>query len=266
MKLLALLATVVGAASAFAQIQDNQQKQLTCNDGGYHDRQFRFCELREQSLGALPKLDVDSGKNGGISIKGWSNNSILVRTRVEAWAGSETAANDIARQVRLDISGDQIRPTGPESVNESGWSVSLEVFVPQNTSLILQTLNGGISVSDVRGDLRFQAQNGGITLKRLAGSISGSTVNGGIHLELAGNTWDGDQVEVRTTNGGVTVAIPGNYSAHIQTATVNGAIQSDFPITVRGDIRPVNLDFNVGSGGPLIHITTTNGSVKLQQS
>jgi DUF4097 and DUF4098 domain-containing protein YvlB len=265
MKVLALLATLVGAASAFAQIQDNQQKQLTCDHGGYHDRQSRFCELREQYLGALPKLDVDSGKNGGLSIRGWSNNSILVRTRVEAWASSDTAATEIARQVRIDISGDQIRPIGPEHIDESGWSVSFEVFVPQNTSLTLQTLNGGISVSDVRGDLRFQAQNGGITLKRVAGSISGATVNGGIHLELAGNTWDGDQVEVRTTNGGVTVAIPQNYSAHIQAATVNGAIQSDFPITIHGDIRPANLDFNLGSGGPLIHITTTNGSVKLQQ-
>ena len=254
MKVLALLATSVGAASAFAQIEDNQQKQLTCDHGGYHDRQSRFCELREQYLGALSKVNVDSGKNGGLSIRGWSNNSILVRTRVEAWAGSDTAATEIARQVRIDISGDQMRPVGPEQIDESGWSVSFEVFVPQNTSLTLQTLNGGISVSDVRGDLRFRAQNGGITLKRVAGSISGATVNGGIHLELAGNT------------GGVTVAIPQNYSAHIQAATVNGAIQSNFPITVDGNLRPANLDFNLGSGGPLIHITTTNGSVKLQQS
>ena len=266
MKLLALLAALIGAASAFAQIQDNQQKQLTCDQGGNRDRQSRFCELREQSLSALPRLDVNSGNNGGISVKGWSNNGILVRARVEAWASSDAAAAQIARQVRIDVSGDQVRPAGPEPVDESGWSVSFEVFVPQNTSLTLQTINGGISVSDVRGDLRFQAQNGGITLKRLAGSISGSTVNGGIHLELAGNTWDGDQVEVRTTNGGVTVGIPQNYSAHIQTATVNGAIQSDFPVTLHGDLRPANLDFNVGSGGPLIHITTTNGSVKLQQS
>ena len=48
--------------------------------------------------------------------------------------------------------------------------------------------------------------------------------------------------------------MPQNYSAHIQTGTVNGAIDSDFPVSLnlQGRIRPQSLDFNVGSGGPLI--------------
>jgi hypothetical protein len=34
---------------------------------------------------------------------------------------------------------------------------------------------------------------------------------------------------------------------------------------MHGDLRPRNLDFNVGSGGPLIRVTTTNGGVKLKK-
>jgi len=63
----------------------------------------------------------------------------------------------------------------------------------------------------------------------------------------------------------VTIAIPESYSAHLQTETVNGGIASDFPIAMHGDLRPRNLDFNVGSGGPLIRVTTTNGGVKLKR-
>ena len=266
MKKLAVFATLALATTALAQMQDNQQKQLTCDQGGHNDSHVRFCEVREQSLSSTANLDVDSGQNGGIRVKGWSQSSILVRTRVEAWAPSSAEASDLARQVKLDTANAHIRAEGPRSNNDSWWSTSFEIFVPQNINLTLQSLNGGISISDIRGDLHFQATNGGIHLNRLAGSISGSTVNGGVYLQCSGNTWDGNQIDLRTTNGGVTLAMPADYSAHIQTGTVNGSIRSDFPVTVHGSIRPNNLDFNLGSGGPLIHLSTTNGSVTLKQT
>ena len=40
----------------------------------------------------------------------------------------------------------------------------------------------------------------------------------------------------------------------IQAETGSGGIQSDFPITLEGNVRPRRLDLNLGSGGPLIHI------------
>ena len=43
--------------------------------------------------------------------------------------------------------------------------------VPQATSLTVKTVNGGITVSDIRGSLRFEATNGGINLRRLAGDV-----------------------------------------------------------------------------------------------
>jgi DUF4097 and DUF4098 domain-containing protein YvlB len=150
--------------------------------------------------------------------------------------------------------------------HRAGWSVSYEIFVPQTTDLTLKTHNGGISISDVRGRIEFQAVNGGVNLRRIAGDVGGTTVNGGLQVELAGNSWEGRQLEARTSNGGVTISMPEFYSAHIQTETVNGGIQSDFPLTLHGNLKPRNLDFNVGSGGPLIHVTTTNGGVRLKRT
>ena len=131
----------------------------------------------------------------------------------------------------------------------------------------MTSLNGGIDLSDVRGRIEFDAKNGGVRLARVAGNVSGQTANGGIQVELAGTTWEGDKLEAHTKNGGVTIAMPENYSAHLQTKTVHGAIDSDFPVsvTVRGRVQPRNLDFNVGSGGPLIHVTTTNGGIRLRR-
>lgn len=167
----------------------------------------------------------------------------------------------------MDASAGQVRASGPETQRDSGWSTSYEIFVPQSTDLSMTSFNGGIDLSDVRGHIEFKAQNGGVRLTRVAGDVKGQTQNGGIQVDLAGRTWEGGQLEASTTNGGVTIAIPENYSAHIQTETVNGRIDTDFPVTltVQGRVRQQNLDFNVGSGGPLIHVSTTNGGVKLRK-
>ena len=60
--------------------------------------------------------------------------------------------------------------------------------------------------------------------------------------------------------------MPSSYSARIQAESERGGFQSDFPVTVQGNMRPRRLDFNVGAGGPLIHISTGNGGVRLKRA
>jgi DUF4097 and DUF4098 domain-containing protein YvlB len=124
--------------------------------------------------------------------------------------------------------------------------------------------NGGISVSDVRGKINFTTLNGGVSLARLAGSVHGDTTNGGVNVEFEGGTWDGDALDVRTTNGGVNLRMPDNYSAHLETGTTNGGMNIRFPITVQGKI-PKQLSLDVGSGGPLVRVTTVNGGVSIER-
>jgi hypothetical protein len=260
------LAACAGIHPAMAQMQDNTEKQMTCNHGGYDSDQARHCDIREQTMPSAGRLTVDSVENGGVSVKGWLRSEVLVRARVESSADTQAAAAAMASQVAISAAGGEVRATGPQSVPNGGWSVSYEIFVPQFTDLNLKSNNGGLTISDVRGEIHFQANNGGVQLKRVGGDVSGATVNGGIQVELAGNIWDGRQMEVSTRNGGVTVAMPSYYSAHMQAETREGRIQSDFPVTVSGDVRPRNLDFNLGGGGPLIHVSTENGGVRFRRT
>jgi len=255
------------AAGAHAQLRDNRTPQMSCDSGNYGGDRQRFCEIREQTAAGVGRLTVDPGKNGGVTVKGWLQNNISIRSRVETWAGSVDDARVLAGLVRVDASAGQVKASGPDPQSGSSWSVSYEIFVPQSTDLSMTSYNGGISLSDVRGRIEFDAKNGGVRLTRVAGDVSGQTVNGGIQVELTGRTWEGGKLDARTTNGGVTISMPENYSAHLQTETVNGVIDSDFPVsvTVQGRIRPQNLDFSVGAGGPLIHLSTKNGAVKLRK-
>jgi hypothetical protein len=260
------LALTTGAIPLLAQLQNNSDKQLTCANGGFDNDRARHCEIREQSLPSIGRLSLDAGQNGGATIKGWQRGDVLVRARVDASGENEAAAAITASRVLVDGSGGQVRATGPESANNSSWSVSYEIFVPQVTDLTLKTNNGGITVSDVRGQIHFDANNGGVHLKRVVGDVSGATVNGGIQVELAGAGWDGRQMELSTHNGGVTVAMPAQYSARIQAETGMGRISSDFPVPQDASDRSRKLDFNVGAGGPPIHITTGNGSIRLKRA
>ena len=258
------VALLAAGAPLPAQLRDNSEKQLTCRSGGYDSDGVRHCEVREQTTPAIGRLNVDASRNGGVTVKGWSRGEVLVRARVEASAENDGAAKNLASRVSIDSNGGQVRAIGPESVDHdnSWWSVSYEIFVPQNTDLTVTARNGGITLSDVRGQIRFEGRNGGVHLKRLAGDVSGSTLNGGVDVELTGRTWEGRQLDVATRNGGVKVTMPSAYSASIRAESERGGFRSDFPVSVQGDLRSRRLEFPVGAGGPPIHVTTRNGGVR----
>lgn len=258
-----LMAT--GAVPLFAQMQNNMDKQMTCDNGRYNADRARHCDIREQTLPSIGRLSVE-GHNGGATVKGWLQNSVLVRARVESSAETQGEADSIASRVAIDTSGGQIRSTGPDNLDNSGWSVSYEVFVPQNTNLSVTTHNGEVAISDVRGQIHFDAHNGAVSLKRVAGEVGGSTHNGEIHVELMGSRWDGQQLDASTYNGGITMSVPDGYSAHVQAETTRGRIQADFPITVSGEVKPGRMDANLGAGGSLIHLATHNGEVTLKRA
>ncbi len=259
------VAVFAAGAPSLAQMRDNTEKQMNCQNGGFDSDRARHCEMREQGVASIGRLTVDAARNGGATVKGWLRGDVLVRARIDTQADTESAAAALASQVSIDTSGGLVRAMGPENHDNTSWSVSYEIFVPQTTDLTLTANNGGITISDVRGQIHFEGKNGGVHLKRVAGDVSGSTLNGGVQVDLTGPSWEGRQLDVSTKNGGVTVTMPPNYSAHVQAETHQGGIHSDFPVAVQGEVRPRQLDFTIGSGGPLIHIATTNGQVSVKR-
>ncbi len=240
-----------------------QEKTMSCDDDSRSSERGHYCEVREVTVPAGGRLDVDGGVNGGISIKGSNRNDILVRSKVQAYQDDLADSRRVAAEIRVETAGGRVRATGP-TTEKHGWGVSYEIFVPQRTDLVLRTHNGGISIVGVEGHTQFEAVNGGVSLKELAGSVEGHTTNGGLQVELASDHWDGDRCDVSTTNGGVTIRVPSDYSAHLETGTVNGGVSIDFPVTVHGEISR-HLAVDLGAGGNLVRATTTNGGVRVER-
>jgi hypothetical protein len=261
---------VVAALAAWLAGPVGAQVRWDRGEEGWCDRSWggedsdRFCEVLTTTVPSTGSIRVDGGMNGGVEVVAWDRDQVEIRAKVWANAGSEDRAREIARAVEVSVSGGRIAADGPEVARREGWGVSYELRVPRSSDLDLQTMNGGITVEDVAGDIRFSAKNGGVHLAGVAGDVHGRTTNGGLHIELDGDRWAGSGLDVETVNGGVELTLPRDYSAELVTGTVNGGFDIDFPVTVSGRIGR-QLRTTLGDGGPTIRAVTTNGGVRIKR-
>lgn len=257
-------ALVLFATAGAAQSNDRAERWRDNCERDWNNDRARFCELRTYTISAPQTISADGGANGGVSFYGSDRRDVKIVARVQASADDDATARAIARQIRIVTDGGQIHAEGPSSRDHSSWSVSYDVYVPSRTNLEATTENGGISAENVRGEMNLEATNGGIHLSDVAGNVRARTTNGGVTADLSGTTWQGQGLDLQTTNGGATVYVPRGYNAQLETGTTNGGMQVDFPITVRGSLNR-RISTQLGSGGPLVRVVTTNGGVHIAE-
>lgn len=157
-----------------------------------------------------------------------------------------------------------------------------------------RTTNGGIELADCRGDARLHTSNGKITGDLAKGSLDAKTSNGSVRLSLSqlegkgpiriatsngaiDLTLDaGHDLRAESSNSSITVKLPPNANADVRARTRHGKATSAFGGTTshrgggedddRDDGRSRgNLDTRIGTGGPLLELTTTNGSIHIEK-
>lgn len=255
--LLATASTAVAQNDRASRFIDN------CRNNSWGDQE-RFCETRNVSMAAARALTVDGRQNGGIEVRGWDRADIQVVAMIQTNAESQGEAQNIAKQVTVLANAGEVRAEGPSTGRNQSWSVSYEIYVPRTTDLSLTANNGGISVEGVASKMMLDTQNGGLSLTDVHGDVHGRTVNGGITADLTGDRWIGAGLDLRTSNGGVRLTIPSAYSANLETGTVNGSLNVDFPVTIQGRFTR-ELSTTLGGGGAVVRATTTNGGVSIRR-
>src|SRR5687767_14483096 len=259
-RLLSLALRCIASPIVAQEAATRSQRFMRDCDRSYDDRdRERFCDDREMTLKAPQRsLFVDGRDNGGVSFYGWDKNEVLVRALIQAQADTRPEAQALAKEIKIETDGDRVRADGPPNRRYANWSVSYEVWVPRKTNLDADTHNGGLSVQGVEGRMELRAVNGGISLRDVGGDVRAETTNGGVAAYLSGASWKGEGLDLETTNGGVTLEIPRGFNATLETGTVNGGMNIDFPITVQGTIGR-RITTKLGNGGPRVRATTTNG-------
>ena len=242
------LATVLGALAAFAAEE-------VCEE--FH----QTYPLNQQGRVQLENV------NGNVHIATWDREEI----KVDAIKHAKKQEHLDEVKIDVDTKADRIRiktkyPDAKAKRNKNNsTSVEYTLTVPRQSRLDqISTVNGGVEIENVSGDVEASSVNGNVTARGLTGDVALSTVNGAVKANF---TEVKKAVSLKSVNGGVSIALPPEANADVSAHTLNGGIQSDFSLQVKRHF-PVgqNLDGKLGGGGPPIKMSSVNGGIHIDRA
>ncbi|HET7791041.1 MAG TPA: DUF4097 family beta strand repeat-containing protein [Gemmatimonadales bacterium] len=142
--------------------------------------------------------------------------------------------------------------------------VDFDVQVGTGVDFDGQTVNGEVGATGLTGNVSTRTVNGGIDVST-SGHAEATTVNGSIRAAMGKADWP-DGAEFTTVNGGITLQLPAGLAANVRASTLNGDIESDFPLTVTGKFGPRRVNATIGGGGRELSMTTVNGDIRLEKN
>ncbi len=240
-------------------------------------------------------IDIDGTKYAGTEERlhaihidiDHSANSVSIHTDIPRdWHGNAGAKYIIRVPQKIDLHNIQ-SSNGAIRIDSIQGEARLQtsngtIRVDQVKGLVdAHTSNGSIEAADVTGDATLRTTNGGIRADVRKGAFGAVTSNGTItahlmeadahpvHLESSNGRIDltldaAREVHARTSNSSITVHLPGSMNADLRAHTSNASIDSDFDVNVHsGLLSKHSVEGTIGSGGPLIDLETSNGSIKI---
>lgn len=183
--------------------------------------------------------------------------------RIESSNGSLRLDN-IEGPARLRSSNGSIRVWGVKGNVEAQTSnASIEVNSFDGAA-ILKTSNGRIRADGIRGNFDASTSNASIDVT-IAELESGRPVklnssNGTI--TLAFNKWNNNEIVADTSNSSINLRLPSGVNAQLKARTSNGSITTDFEVATT-EVSKSRLEGRMGSGGSLIDLSTSNGSIRI---
>ncbi len=150
------------------------------------------------------------------------------------------------------------------STDNNDVQVDFTVSVPAGVVFAGHTVNGDMEAEGLRGDVEASSVNGSVRVST-TGLAEASTVNGSVSATLGRADWVGE-AEFTTVNGGITLTLPAGVNTEVRAETVNGDLDTDFPLTVTGRFGPRRFRGTIGTGGRSLHLTTVNGSIRIRKA
>src|SRR5512134_447105 len=131
---------------------------------------------------------------------------------------------------------------GHMNTEDNDVKVDFTVKVPAGVRFTGHTVNGDVEAEGLGGDVDVATVNGDVSVTT-RGRAEASTVNGGITVRMGRADWTGD----------------------LSFSTVNGGIETEFPLTVSGRFGMRRIRGTVGQGGRTLELETVNGSIRLRK-
>ncbi|HEX7938028.1 MAG TPA: DUF4097 family beta strand repeat-containing protein [Gemmatimonadaceae bacterium] len=186
----------------------------------------------------------------------------------------------VARSQQGDISITGTR--GGVELNSWGGDIRVEDVTDMTD---ITTLSGDITARGLSGHVEVRTTSGSVTLSDVKGDIEAASVSGDIDLKgiiaryVRARSTSGDigydgvvdstgRYELGSHSGGITLSIPATTGAQLTVATYTGAIESDFPITLKpgehGFGATKRFTFDIGKGDARISAESFSGDITIR--
>jgi hypothetical protein len=239
-------------------------------------------------------------QNGSIEITGWDRDTVdITGTK---YASNNDLLKSLKIDIQHDADSISIRTVRPTPNFRGNLGAKYVIRVPRRVVLErvissnghvetrdvdgparIRTSNGAVRSTNTVGVLEIETSNGAIDVNGHKGAITGQTSNGRISVDLANperdrpirlsssnggitlkmNELNGNSIRLSTSNASITLALPNSAGAQLRATTSNGRINSD--LNVQGEVTKSRAEGKIGSGGPYVELTTSNGSINLQR-
>ena len=180
-------------------------------------------------------------------------------------SNGQIRVEDIQGNARLETSNGAIRVRKLSGQLEAKTSNGAIEGGDLETTATLRTSNGTIRLDHVRGALEAVTSNGGIHLGMFTPAAQQAlrfeTSNGGIDVAL--EKFNNNEIRASTSNGSITLRVPATLNAQLRASASHSSITSELDVMHRGTISRDHLEGDVNGGGPLIQLTTSNGSIRI---
>lgn len=254
-----LLLALLLAAPPAALAQRNRDRDWDDQDRGPRETET-FDRTLALSPGGTVRLKTFSGR---VKITGTSGSQVVIHAVRRATA-------ERLRDIRLEVtqSGNSIEIDANHRVverrNDNVVETDFDIQVPSQTHLDLRTFSAPIEVTGVRGRLTVDGFSSEIRLTDIAGPTRIKTFSGGVHIEA--HAWtDGDDLNVNTFSGGVTLRLPDSARGNLSFDTFSGSFNSDLPVTLSSSSRRNFRGALNGGGNADFTLKTFSGDVTIRR-
>jgi hypothetical protein len=241
--------------------------------GGSSGRDFAWAgEMEPESVVRIRNT------NGRITVKEAAGSSVQV-SGTRSWrmgfpehvdfivdrAGSDVTVCAVwGKRGRCDARSYKIRRSMWDRLLRRAVTVDFVIAVPRGVRVDVLTTNGDVDVQGAGAQVTAATTNGDVSVATSNGPISASSVNGDVIASMDSLTGSED-IDLTTVNGDVTASVPTGLDVELVMNTVNGRIDTDFPLTTSGRIDGRRLSGTLGAGGRKLTLTTVNGDAELRR-
>jgi hypothetical protein len=259
------------------------------------DRDFKV------TLQPTVRIETDDAR---VVVRSWKESRVTAHVELQGRTQGLVIGR---RHPRVEITqvGNEVRVRARIEGSESGIVVfsslrlSIEVWLPRESDLIVHSGDGAVNVEGVAGRIVLETQDGALTARGLRGDIAVRSSDGRVALddldgalqleiqdgrvEISGRfdrfdveSQDGgieadvlpgsrlqDTWSVRSQDGSIRLRIPRDLAVTLDARTQDGDLSIDLPVRIEGRVRRHELIGDLNGGGPSLRLRSKDGSIRV---